>query len=301
MVDQGKISKGLIEGPFLCIVNPNSGTGNSALFIERLDRFNELPGLDFVISESPRHSLELASNAKKDDYQAVIAVGGDGSMHEIGTQLIGTEIAFGIVPTGSGNGVARHLGISLDPEKALHEMLRGNVRAIDTFSMNNRTGIGFAGIGIDGHVAKLFDKAEERGFSNYVKLSLDAFFNYKSTRFEISIDDDPSFEQDALTVICANTSQLGNNAVVNATGLDDDGLLELVVIEAVPAMNMMTLASRLFLKTLHKSPSVKVYQGKSFSIKNIGLAEMHIDGEAMGPEENVTFSINPSSLNALIP
>ena len=111
------------RGPFLCIVNPNSGTGASRKFIETIDSRPAVDDLNVIISESPAHSRYMAKSAEENGYKAVIAVGGDGSVQEIATQLIRSKVAFGIVPAGSGNGIARHLNISMNPEEALQQIV----------------------------------------------------------------------------------------------------------------------------------------------------------------------------------
>lgn len=289
------------RGPFLCIVNPNSGTGASRKFIETIDSRPAVDGLNVIISESPAHSRYMAKSAEENGYKAVIAVGGDGSVQEIATQLIGSKVAFGIVPAGSGNGIARHLNISMNPEEALQQMLQGKQRVIDTFKVNETAAIGFSGLGLDGLVAKAFDEANERGFSNYVKLTMDLMLGYQATRFRISDAEGNDANIEALSIVCANTSQLGNNAVVNATGKDDDGALELVIIQNTPPVQRMALASRLFLRSLHKSPVVEVKQSSRFVIENLDSVALQVDGETSGSPSMVTFEVVPKSLNVLIP
>ncbi|NQV52457.1 MAG: NAD(+)/NADH kinase [Flavobacteriales bacterium] len=294
-------TKGLRKGPFLCIVNPHSGTGSSRTFIQNIEQYSDPERLDIEISKSALHSIELTNRACEEGCEAVIAVGGDGTVQEIAAQLIGSQTALGIVPTGSGNGIARHLGISMEPSVALKEMLAGKRRSMDTFRVNDKPGIGFAGVGVDGYVARLFDETNERGFSNYIKLSLDAFLSYSSTRFRVHPMEGDALDLNAMTVICANTSQLGNNAVVNATGVDDDGQLELILVKQLPTVNMMTLASRMFLSTLHKSPFVQVLTGRRFTLENLDMAELQVDGEVVETAPNLTFEVRPRSLHVLIP
>jgi len=292
--------KGPIEGPFLFIVNPNSGTGKVKTFFTAIKEHKSLKKFQVIESESRDHSVELAQNAASNGYKAVIAVGGDGSVHEIGTQLIDTDVALGIIPTGSGNGISRHLGISNSIPKAIDQILKGNTRTFDTLLINNNPAIGFAGIGIDAHVAKMFENATERGFSNYVKLSIDAFTNYKPSLFKIKGED---FEEEvmAYTIVCANINQFGNNAFINPNAIDDDGELELVLIKQMAPAMLMPVASRLFLKSLHKSKWVSVYKGKRFEIENIGEAPLQIDGEAIGITQSITFEVQPHSLTVITP
>ncbi len=299
MLSNEKSEKDLLQGPFLFIVNPKSGTGLAQTFLEYIKTVKHQQSVEVVVSESGEHSVSLAKNAAFNGYSAVIAVGGDGSVHEIGLELIHTNVALGIVPTGSGNGVSRHLGISNDVKTATQQMLSGNFKHIDTIKANENRAIGFCGIGIDAHVASVFANSTERGFNNYMKLTIDAFSNYTPTPFEIVDSQLPISE--AYTVVIANTSQFGNNAYINPKGKDDDGLLECIVIGKFPQIAFPELASRLFLKSIDKSRHVKVLKNKRFTLKNIGLAPFQIDGETIETANTFTFEVDPKSLKVIVP
>jgi diacylglycerol kinase family enzyme len=129
-------------------------------------------------TESKEHALILCQKAIDEGKKYVIAVGGDGTVNSIGSMLIGSNTTLGILPTGSGNGIARHLGISMNQSKALNQILKANTRSIDTLKINDQHAIGFAGLGFDAYVANLFDQYHTRGFSSYVKLTLMAYRSY---------------------------------------------------------------------------------------------------------------------------
>lgn len=299
MLLKDKSPKDLEQGPFLFIVNPKSGTGSAQIFLEYIKTVKHHHSFEVVVSESSEHSVSLAKNAALNGYSAVIAVGGDGSVHEIGLELIHTHVALGIIPTGSGNGVSRHLGISNDIKKATQQMLNGHFRYIDTIKANKHRAIGFCGIGIDAHVASVFANSTERGFNNYMKLTIDAFSNYNPTPFEITDSQLPISE--AYTVVIANTTQFGNNAFINPKGKDDDGLLECVIIDDFPQIAFPELASRLFLKSIDKSKHVKLIRSKVFNVRNIGLAPFQIDGETIETANTFTFEVDPKSLKVIVP
>lgn len=300
MDTKNKHNLGPLQGPFLFVVNPNSGTGAVNTFRKSIKKFDNDERIRVIESRNPEHSLELAHSAQSQGYAAVIAVGGDGSVHEIAAELIGTAVALGIIPTGSGNGISRHLGISNQIPKAIDQMLKGKMRIIDTFKVNEEIAIGFSGIGIDAQVAKLFAETTERGFSNYVKLSIDAFTNYKPTSFTIKVDDDKHTIA-AYSIVAANTSQFGNNAFINPQAKDDDGLIELIAVKAMPPAVLMPVASRLFLKSIHRSKWVDVLKAKRIEIENHDGAELQIDGEALGVRNKLIIEVNPQSLTVLTP
>lgn len=293
--------KDLEGGPFLFIVNQNSGTGGYERFQKHIHALQGSSPFEVVTSKSPEHSIELARSAPSKGYKAVIAVGGDGSVHEIGVQLIGTETALGIIPTGSGNGISRHLGISNKVEEAVDELFAGKVRSIDTFEVNCAPSIGFCGSGIDAHVAKAFDEASERGFSNYVKLSIDAFSHYQPQFYTLLLDGKETIVQQAYTVVVANITQFGNNAYINPEGVDDDGLLDVIVVKDLPPTALMPLASRLFLNNIHKSKWVKTARAKRIELVTNHPVAYQIDGEPMPPTTMLTFEVKPGSLHVITP
>jgi diacylglycerol kinase (ATP) len=293
--------EGLSEGPFLCIVNPKSGTAQSRATLDDILRIAPQRHVTTIVSQSSAHMKDLAANAESEGYVAVIAAGGDGSVHGIAAELIGSEVALGIIPMGSGNGIARHLGLSADPMNAFIQLMQGRSRRIDTFTVNGVPAIGFAGVGIDGQVASAFEHAPGRGFKNYLRLTFKAFAHYEPSTFHWRVDDGDTTTDHAWTVICANTEQFGNNAIVNATGVDCDGLLECIVVRDIPRFMLAGLSTRLFTRSLHKSAAVKVVSGKKIILSNRDRAALQIDGEVAGHPEEVVFEVVPKSLRILVP
>lgn len=289
-----------ISGPFLFIVNPNSGTGIVQNFGKALDKVASKPDHEVVISESGAHSITLAKSAKSNGFVAVVAVGGDGSVNEIGQQLINSDIPLGIVPTGSGNGIARHFKISTQLTTAIKQAFKGKVETMDTLKVNDRFAIGFCGVGVDGFIAHEFNQTKDRGFSNYVKLTIDAFGKYQPTEFNFEVDGQ-SDSSKAYTVVVANAQQFGNNAFINPKGKDNDGLLELILVKAFPPQAFPAIASRLFLKNIHQSKYIAIKPGKRFRIENLEQASLQIDGEFAGNPHEIIVEVVPSSLNILVP
>lgn len=292
--------KGFSESPFLFIVNPNSGTGLAKSFLDIVESYSDQANISVEISKSGEHSIELAKTAASKGFKFVVAVGGDGSVHEIGLQLVNQLPALGIIPTGSGNGVSRHLGISNNIEEALVEILQGKTRSIDIIKANSELAIGFCGLGIDAHVASVFATSKERGFYNYIRLTIDAFNSYVPTPIEVITEDYHQIHE-AFSVVVANTTQLGNNAYINPKGIDDDGFLECVIVKKFPPLAFTELSSRLFLKSLDKSKHVEIIKAKKITINNLGLAPFQIDGETLKTANSFTFEALPKALNVIVP
>ena len=148
------------------IINPNSGTGKKNLLPDLINKFidKEKYISEICLSKEPGHATQLAQEAVEKEFDIVVAVGGDGSVNETAKALIETNTVLAIIPAGSGNGLARHLGISVDTEKAINIINEGIVDSIDTVSVNDRFCIGTIGIGFDAHIAHLFAKATKRGY-----------------------------------------------------------------------------------------------------------------------------------------
>jgi diacylglycerol kinase (ATP) len=280
--------------PFLFLLNDKSGTKS----IKRVKHL--LSSLDDNLvsieeTESKEHALILCQKAINEGKKYVIAVGGDGTVNSIGSVLIGSNTTLGILPTGSGNGIARHLGISMNQSKALDQILKANTRSIDTLKINDQHAIGFAGLGFDAYVANLFDQYHTRGFSSYVKLTLMAYRSYNSTT--IKTNDHPQHE--IYSLIFANMSQLGNNAYVNPFCVDNDGYFEMLSIRKPSTAQIPLTTWQLFNKRLNESKLVQYSKHEQVSIQNIDKAYLHIDGEVYGKPENLTIRIKPNSLNVI--
>ncbi|MDC1222272.1 diacylglycerol kinase family protein [Salibacteraceae bacterium] len=285
----------LHRGPFLFVVNPNSGVGAYRQFYQATEK-PEFIGHKIVESTSHHHMIGLAKSAISEGYRACIAVGGDGTVHGIASELIGSDVALGIIPTGSGNGIARHLGVSMNITTALNQMLNSSLKKIDTIIVNDHRAIGFCGIGFDAHVAKLFDETPGRGFGNYVQHTFGAFQSYKMKSISVNDTVAPCF-----SLIIANVSQLGNNAFINPNAIDDDGKLEVVKIQSPLWADVPFLISRLFNKTFHLSKYVTVDQVNSISIINEEGLYLQIDGEPLGSPKKINIKVDPKSLNVLTP
>lgn len=282
-------------GPFLFITNPKSGIGAFDEFKKSIARFSNRPDIKVVESKSEQHTESLCKSAVSDGYRSIVAVGGDGTVHSIGAQLINKDISFGIIPTGSGNGIARHLGISQHIPTAIKQILSSKSRLIDTLLVNEHPAIGFCGVGFDGYVAKLFDISGKRGFRNYINLSYKAYRSYQDKRYLID-----GIELKAFSVIIANINQFGNDAFINAHAIDDDGKFEVITINRPPFHAAPSVASRLFLKTFHESRFVTRTSKSYLEIDNLELASIQIDGETLEPIQKLKINIVPKSLNVLV-
>ncbi len=283
------------------IINPKSGSASKEHFEEWISAGIDSEIFDFEIcrTNSAGHATVLSREASTNDYFAVVAVGGDGSVNETATGLIGTETALGIIPTGSGNGMARHLKIPVHFQKSLRLLNTGRIDRIDTLKINQHFCIGTFGIGFDAHIAHLFDQAESRGYSTYVKLIFREFYNYPTHQYNLTVDGKDIFIESFLLTF-ANSSQFGNNAVIAPFADVKDGIIDISVVRKFPAIAALSLIYKMMNNCLHKSRYFESMKGKQILVQNKTSIKGHIDGEPVNFEGNIEININPLSLNVLI-
>ncbi len=243
---------------------------------------------------------EVIAHASRERYDVLFAVGGDGTVHEVAKRLIGKDVALGIVPTGSGNGFARHVGLPLALQASLATCTSGRIATIDTASVNGMPFLGVMGAGFDALIAHRFAESGKRGMRTYVKKGLFAFAEYKPAEYEIEIDGQ-TVRRRAFVVAVANSSQYGNNARIAPLASLQDGLLDLVTVEDVSIWSALPLLVRLFNGTIHRSHRAKVAHGKHIIIRREGAGPVHLDGEPVMLPAQLDVRVVPSSLRVLVP
>ncbi|HEX6178345.1 MAG TPA: YegS/Rv2252/BmrU family lipid kinase [Thermoanaerobaculia bacterium] len=282
----------------LFIVNPRSGVRRRvdvpALIREycasgEITTCGAKEDLDGIIREAAGRGIEV-----------VYAVGGDGTVHEIAKRLVGTSLALGILPLGSGNGLARHLGIPLEAAEALRVCENGIVATIDTGTVNGMPFIGVMGVGLDALIAERFSSSVVRGLRTYVKLGLATFYDLGPEPYEIEVDGVRSSYQ-ALLVAVANSSQYGNNARIAPLASLQDGILDVVVIEHVTTFVAPFMLMRLFNGSFHQSRHVKVLQGREITIRRASASAAHVDGEPISLPAELHVQVVPQSLRVVLP
>jgi YegS/Rv2252/BmrU family lipid kinase len=231
-----------------------------------------------------------------DRFDVIFAVGGDGTVHEVAKRLIAKPIALGIVPTGSGNGLARHIGLPIDVRRALNVCGDGRVETIDTATVNGRPFIGTMGIGFDAWIAEAFATRGARGFRTYFRVALGGIWSYEPQTYELTIDGERRSES-ALLIAIANASQYGNNARIAPMASLQDGVLDVVIV----ARRSVRAAARLFSGKLHGAPNVTMLRAKRIDIRRPQADAAHLDGEPVTLPESLTIEIVPRSLRILLP
>ena len=282
------------------IINPVSGNGNKDKFLKEVVQIDKWKGWSYEVlfTERAGHATELAEEySAKANY--VIAVGGDGTVHEVAKGLVGTEAIFGIIPMGSGNGVARHLKIPVKISKAITIIKDSGIHKIDTLRINGEFILGIGGAGFDAHIAHEFDKAPTRGLSTYAQLSIREYFKFKSIGYQFEIDS-LKVEGKAFLFAIANSSQWGNDFFISPESRMKGGEAKLIVVEETNLARTTLLGSALLVKKLTKLPFVKSYDFKELKFK-LNTSTFHIDGEPSTVEGEQTVKVIPDDLLVCLP
>ena len=280
------------------IVNPRSGAVTRVLPAVRIYAAGHRASL--VETTGPRHAVALARQALADNCGLVVAVGGDGTLNEVATALTGTTATLGLVPCGSGNGLARHLGIYGDTPHALHIIDHGLPRQIDTGLADGHPFFTAAGLGFEATVSERFNHHTRRGLLRYLSLSATLIWRNQADKYHITHDGSAvSFRAFTLTV--ANSDQYGNGAFIAPGAKVDDGLLDLTAVPAITPFNALPLVARLFRGTLGRQRRVLRLQGTHFTIERHAPGLIHTDGETHWAGTRVDFTIRPRSLRVLAP
>ena len=242
----------------------------------------------------------VIERAIADRVEVVFAVGGDGTVHEIAKRLSGTSIALGVLPTGSGNGFALHLGTPTDTRMALEACRDGSIVTIDMADVNGTPFVGVMGVGLDAAIAHGFAASTTRGLRTYVNEGLRAFGSLKPEPFSIEIDGRRE-ERQAVVVAVANSSQYGNNARISPLASMQDGLLDVVIVENVPLVAAPLLLARLFTGTIDRSNLVSITQAREVTICRAAAGQAHLDGEPVMLPAELRVTVRPGALRVLTP
>lgn len=281
------------------IINPISGVNskhNLPALIEtylNLDRFD----YDIVFTEYRKHAEAIAKQSIQEKIDIVCAVGGDGSVHEVGTALIGSKTHLAIIPAGSGNGLARHLNISLDPIKAIRNINDMNLIHMDTVLVNDKPFLNTGGYGFDALIAKKFEEGKQRGFLSYIKLVFREFFKYNPVNVSVDVNGQIKSMPVMLCTI-ANASEFGNGFCVSPKSDVTDGKIELFLLKPFRFWSIPLLVFQFFRRKTHRSRFAEII---SFEKAKIHLTKnmAHYDGEPFDVKNELHVQVVPKSLLVL--
>lgn len=284
------------------IINPISGVGSKEK-IPRLieEQFaDEKCDLEISFTDYAGHASELTLKAVEEGANTILAVGGDGTVNEIAQSMIHSEATLGIIPKGSGNGLARELHIPMDVKKALEVIAKGNVTTIDSCNANGRVFFTTCGVGFDAAVSHKFANEKHRGSLTYIKSTIEEYLSYKPEEYELLIDDTIR-EEKAFLVACANASQYGNNAFIAPHADIEDGKMDITILSPFTPLDIAPLAFQLFTKQLDRNSKIKTLKGREVTIIRQKPGVMHLDGEPIEAEAEIRITMDPRSLKIYTP
>lgn len=284
------------------IINPISGVGSKRKIpkmIEEICKRGDC-SLSIVFSEYPGHASELTQKALQEGTNVVLAVGGDGTVNEIARAMIHSDAILGIIPKGSGNGLARELHIPMEAKKAIDLIVKGHVTTIDCCRANGRVFFCTCGVGFDAAVSQKFAGEKRRGSLTYLKNTIEEYLSYKPEPYELLIDNQ-SIQEKAFLVACANASQYGNNAFIAPHANIQDGKMDITILSPFTPLDIAPLAIQLFTKQIDRNSKIKTMQARQVTIVRQKPGVMHLDGEPVMAEAHIDITVEPKALKVLTP
>lgn len=292
-------------GTYLFIINPKAGARSKenldVLIAQIAKQFNA--SYEIVYTTHAGHAFEIARDSDANKYKVIVAVGGDGTINEVGRGLIHKSIALAIVPMGSGNGLARYSKIPLATTKAIATAFSGKVIKMDVIKINENYSFNVSGIGFDAAVAHDFQHLHQRGFWGYFKLVLKQAINFKP--IEIIVDlaaeaGNKNIKDKVFLMAIANSNQFGNNAIIAPTADTSDGKFNLVIVKPFAWYKMPYYAAMMFSNKFDKIKAVINYESAACTIK-ANTAIWHVDGEAVNMTSPVAIKILPLAIQIRVP
>lgn len=283
------------------IVNPIAGFRRDKQFIiERLQKLSTEFDMVIETTSCRGDAKNIAAAAAREGFDIAAAVGGDGTVNEVASGLIGTDTALGIIPLGSGNGLARSLGIPMNADDAIEVLCGSNCRHIDVGRAGHRNFFVVAGVGFDAAIGKLFDETTMRGPLPYFYLGIKHLMSYQPREMQLRFDGQ-TLTLTPFLVTVANTCQYGNGAMIAPHALCDDGQLDICVVTDSNKMNILRHLPSLFNGTIDQRSLIQYYQSTDIVIEGDRPLHFHVDGEPDSVNGALNISILPQALQVIAP
>ncbi len=282
-------------------MNPISGTSNKAGIPELIAKTLDTSLFDYEIkyTEHAGHAFELASEAKDNGADIVAAIGGDGTVNEVARAIVHSETALGIVPCGSGNGLARHLLLPMQLKKSIELINHCQIHELDYGIINGHPFFCTCGMGFDAFVSMKFAEAGKRGPITYAENILKEGLKYKPETYEIE-DESGTMRYKAFLISCANASQYGNNAYIAPQASMSDGLMDVIIMEPFDVIEAPQISIDMFNKTLDKNSKIKTFKTKKLHIHRNEPGLIHYDGDPIMEGKDIEVEIKPKGIKIIV-
>ncbi len=284
------------------IVNPISGTHGKQAILDLIEKKLDLTKYEYTVcrTEYAGHASEIARKASEEGCDIVVAIGGDGTINEIGRSLVHTNTALGIIPCGSGNGLARHLHIPMDAKGAIDTLNKGFQTTIDYGIIDGHLFFCTCGVGFDAFVSLKFADSGKRGLLTYLENTLHESLTYRPETYEIE-NSEGTVKYKAFLIACANASQYGNNAYIAPQASLTDGLMNITILEPFTVLDVPALSFQLFNKTIDQNSRIKTMTDKKIIIHRSKEGVFHFDGDPMIGGKDLEVEIKPKGLHIITP
>lgn len=285
------------------IINPHAGRRRRRRQMKSFSLWLQktFPTIKIFETIAKDHASILTRELISTGYTKIIAAGGDGTVNEVAREMINTDITLGIIPIGSGNGLARHLGIPTELKQAWDLILKNNTIRIDSAEINGIPFFSIAGTGFDALVADTFAHMNGRGFINYLRATIGQYFKYRPKKYKIAVNDHVLASK-ALFISFANSNQFGYNTSIAPEADLCDGLIDVCIMQKVPAGKAPLIAPKLFTKKLDRSRYLHIVKARDAIVYRKSRGFIHIDGDPIMLEERtLKIRIIPSSINIIVP
>ena len=282
------------------VVNPISGTQGKKAILKWIDERLDQSIYDYSIvkTEYAGHATQIAANAVQEKVDVVVAIGGDGTINEIARSLVHTNTALGIIPCGSGNGLARHLRIPMEPKAAIDVLNRGHELCIDYGKINNIPFFCTCGVGFDAFISLKFADSGKRGLLTYLENTLHESLTYQPETYEIE-NEEGTMKYKAWLIACGNASQYGNDAYIAPQASLTYGLMDVTIMEPFTVLDVPSLSFQLFNKTIDQNSRVKTMRAKKIKIHRVNDGVMHFDGDPLMAGKELEVEIVPAGLRVI--
>ena len=283
------------------IINLISGTADKAAIPGLIDQYLDKTQFEYeiAVTQYAGHASEIAAKAKDDGVDVVVAIGGDGTVNEVARAIVHSSTALGIIPCGSGNGLARHLLLPLNVRKAIEVINRCEIRQLDYGIINDYPFFCTCGMGFDAFVSMKFAEAGKRGPITYVENVLREGLKYKPETYTIE-DDNGTLQYKAFLISCANASQYGNNAYIAPQASMSDGLMDVIIMEPFDVFEAPQISIEMFSKTLDKNSKIKTFRTRHLHIRRDKPGVIHYDGDPVMTGADIDVELKPKGINIIV-
>ena len=294
-----------MKNKIIFIINPIAGKGKGRMIETEIQSYFNQKNVEFetFLTESIGHATEITNQVLTKNPDIIVACGGDGTINEVAQALVGSNVALGIIPIGSGNGLAANLHIPKTTEKAFETILNAKINKIDAGKINENYFFSNMGLGIDADVINNYAQTKTRNFLGYVTASTKAIFNFQPKKFNIELDNEHTLDDDFYFVFCSNSNEAGYGISFSPNAKLNDGKLDFLAVKKLNFIEQIQFSANVLGKRIEKMKQAKVLQVNSVKFNSKQTKTIaQVDGEAVIFNQNsIEVSIVPNALNVIVP